>query len=405
MENPNPDFVKGETVAGGAESKPRRERGTGRVWQIGRIWYIQYYVRGRQIRESSHSEKKGVAERFLRRRLAESAAGQLPGPRVERIKYEEIRDALYADYKANNRKSLMRRSDGAEYVCGVLALDDFFSGYRAVDVTTDRIRAFILKRQEQGAPNSTINSSPGALRRMFNLAVQDGKLREAPHFPMQKEPPARKGFLEHEEFQRLRRELPESLRPLLTVGFYTGMRLGEILGLRWENVSFLDVQIRLDPGSTKNDEPRAIPLTGELLEMLKILRQKASGCEFVFTRDGNPIIAFRKAWNSACVRAELGHFEKIGKGKRYSGLIFHDLRRTGVRNLVRAGVPERVAMAISGHRTRAIFERYNIVSGRDLNDAARRLETYIAERAREETALILPRSFPVHSKSRQTVTN
>jgi integrase len=383
------DSLKGEENAGGAESKPRRERGTGRVWQIGRIWYIQFYCRGRQIRESSHSEKKGVAERFLRRRLGESAAGQLPGPRVERVKYEEIRDALYADYKANNRKSLMRRSDGTEYVGGVLALDDFFPGFRAVDITTDRIRAFILKRQEQGTPNSTINRSLTALRRMFNLAVQDGKLREVPHFPMQKESAPRKGFLEYEEFQRLRQELPEDLRPLLTVGFYTGMRLGEILGLKWANVSFLDAQIRLDPGSTKNDEPRTIPLTGELLEMLKILRQKASGCEFVFSRHGRPVRSFRKAWTSACTRAKL------------PGLLFHDLRRTGVRNLVRAGVPEGVAMKISGHRTRAIFERYNIVSGRDLADAARKLETYIAERAKGDISGQVEQ-VPVANQSRGT---
>lgn len=115
-------------------------------------------------------------------------------------------------------------------------------------------------------------------------------------------------------------------------------------------------EIRLDPGATKNDESRAVPLFGQLFEMLKIEREKNPGAEFVFTRDGQRIGAFWKAWKSACKRAGL------------QGLLFHDLRRTGVRNLVRAGVPERVAMAISGHKTRAIFERYNIVSGRDLKD-------------------------------------
>ncbi len=144
------------------------------------------------------------------------------------------------------------------------------------------------------------------------------------------------------------------------------MRLGEILGLRWKNVSFLDAEIRLDAGSTKNGDPRTIPLAGELLELLKIERQKNITAEFLFAHNGQPIKIFRKGWKSACKRAGL------------TGLLFHDLRRTGVRNLVRAGVPERVAMAISGHKTRAVFERYNIVSGRDLKDATRKLETYLA---------------------------
>ncbi|MDE3170833.1 MAG: tyrosine-type recombinase/integrase, partial [Acidobacteriota bacterium] len=114
-----------------------------------------------------------------------------------------------------------------------------------------------------------------------------------------------------------------------------------------------------------NDDARVVPLTGELLEMLKIQRDKSPDSEFVFTRDGEPMRSFYKSWNKAAKSAGL------------DGLIFHDLRRTGVRNLVRAGVPERIAMSISGHRTRAVFERYNIVSERDLKEAARKLDSYL----------------------------
>ncbi len=149
------------------------------------------------------------------------------------------------------------------------------------------------------------------------------------------------------------------------MGYFTGMRLGEILGRRWSNVSFPDTQIRLDAGSTKNGDARNIPLVAELLEMLKIERLKNPDPEFVFMRDGERIGSFRKAWTSACDRAKL------------PGLLYHDLRRTGIRNLVRAGVPERVAMMISGHRQRQVFERYNIVSERDLKLAATALETYL----------------------------
>jgi integrase len=358
--------------------EPRRKRGEGRIYhpkfkdkKTGELrespdWWIQYYQRGRQVRESSLSENLAVAERLLRRRLGEAAAGILPPPRVERVRYEDLRDVLLADYQANGRKWLRTGKDGKAYIPGVSTLDDFFAGFRAVDISTDRLREFIRMQQESGSANGTVNRSLALLRRMFKLAIQDGKLKDVPFFPMLKEAAPRKGFLEHADFQKLRTELPEYLRPILTMGYFTGMRLGEILGLRWSNVSFLDSQVRLDPGTTKNDDARTIPLTGELLETLKIQRRKFPNSEFVFMRDDERISSFRKAWTSACDRAKL------------PGLLFHDLRRTGVRNLVRAGVPERVAMMISGHRQRQVFERYNIVSDRDLKLAASKLEAYLA---------------------------
>lgn len=391
----NEEIQKDEPTA----PRPRRERGEGRLWLKGKIWWIQFYVNGRQVRESTRSKTKTVAERKLKRKLAQAEAGLIAPSSFRRLRYEEMRDALLADYRTNKRKSLFRNKDGAEYVCGLKYLDEFFNGYRAVEITTDLIREFSSKRLGDGTPNSTINRSLAALRRMFFLAKEDAKLRDVPHIPMLKEPPPRKGFLEHDEFQALRLALPEHLRPLITLGFYTGMRLGEIKKLRWSNVSLLDAQIRLDPGTTKNDEARIIPLMGELPEMLKILRRQNPQSELVFTRGGKPIGSFRKAWSRACI--DVGSARLLCRtckstldAKRtcpvckvkipisravYDGLIFHDLRRTGVRNLVRAGVPERVAQTISGHKTRAIFERYNIVSERDLKDAGRKLETYLAE--------------------------
>src|SRR5690348_6836441 len=129
-----------ETQTETTERKSRRERGEGRVWQIGKIWWIQYYVHGRQVRESSKSKTKTVAERLLRRRLGELAAGVLPPPRSQRVKYEDLRAALMAEYQSNGRKCVKLGKDGEPYVCSAPHLDEFFAGYRAIDITTDRIR-------------------------------------------------------------------------------------------------------------------------------------------------------------------------------------------------------------------------------------------------------------------------
>jgi integrase len=271
-----------------APEKAHRKRSEGRIWQIGRMWWIQYYVRGRQVRETSHSEKHVVVERLLKRRLGEREVGILPMPKAERVRYEEMRDALYADYRVNSRKSLRRLEEGKEVVWGIQHLDAFFRCYKATDITTDRIREFIDKRQAAGASNASINRALAGLRRMFHLAVQDSKLRDIPHIPMLKEPPARKGFLKHEAYIRLRDALPDHLRPVLAVGYYTGMRLGEILPLRWEQVDLVDREIRLDPGTTKNDEPRTIPLCADLAATLSIqFRTRNRDCPFVFFQRGN----------------------------------------------------------------------------------------------------------------------
>ena len=138
----------------------------------------------------------------------------------------------------------------------------------------------------------------------------------------------------------------------------------------------------LDAGTTKNGDGRVFPLTSELRRVLEDQHKVAKQLErehgtivryvFCYTtgqKAGQRITesGFNKAWRKARVEAGC------------PGRIPHDFRRTAVRYLVRAGVPERVAMQLTGHKTRAVFERYNIVSAGDLRDAARRLDTYASK--------------------------
>ena len=151
--------------------------------------------------------------------------------------------------------------------------------------------------------------------------------------------------------------------------------------MKARQVDFEGGTVRLDPGTTKSGEAR-VPMTADLRALLEAQRaytdavQKQAGAIVpdVFHRDGEPIRTFRRSWKSAC------------KAAGCPDRLRHDFRRTAVRNLVRAGIPERVTMQMTGHKTRAVFERYNIVSEGDLTDAARKLDAVAGTIARKSTA-------------------
>jgi len=173
----------------------------------------------------------------------------------------------------------------------------------------------------------------------------------------------------------------------------------EVLGLQWDQVDLMEGKIILRPIDTKNKEARNIYMEGELLEVInfqRVLReQKFPRCPWVFFGEtGERIKDFRGAWETACIKAGLcdslkdenGDPVKDKKGNPIfiANKLFHDFRRTGVRNMVRAGVPERVAMMVSGHRTRSVFERYNITNEDDQKIAAKRVKEYHLEQAKLE---------------------
>lgn len=188
----------------------------------------------------------------------------------------------------------------------------------------------------------------------------------------------------------LRDALPEYLKPFVTFGYKVGWRDQEISSLQWSNVDIQGGIVTLKAGETKNGEARTIYLDDELKDVILTQWQNRKKLDkiipYLFPNPSGtgPIGDFRKAWNMACRKAgigygyktETGYVEKW-KGQLSAGPIFHDFRRTAVRNMIRSGIPERVAMLISGHKTRSVFDRYNIVSDADLKLAAQKQEDYI----------------------------
>ncbi len=335
----------------------------------GRIWWIKYYLDGRPVRESTGVGKESAARRILTEREGRIASGQPVLPRADRIRYEEVATDLLQHYKTTGSRDLVELN-------GRLAhLDPFFAGRRIAAVSQADVTAYVLGRQTQNATNGTINRELGVLIRTFKLAYECGKLLRPPVIRKLRESGPRQGFFEREQYQKVRRHLPTDLQVAITIAYTFGWRMqSEVLTLERRQLDLRAGTLRLEPGTTKNDEGRLVYLTPELKSMLvaqvdrvaAVERQTGAIIPFVFPHlrggfRGQRRCDFRKAWVTACKRAGV------------IGMLRHDFRRTAVRNLVNAGVPERVAMKITGHKTRSVFDRYHIVSPADLQDATRRL--------------------------------
>jgi integrase len=364
-----------------------------------RYWWVKYRRGSKAYYESSRSVRKGDARRLLRRLEGDIERGLPVTPKVGRLKFEEAAKDLTNDFMINGKKSLAVVERRVR-----LHLQPYFEGRRMVDITAADIREYIAKRQAdrvtvkkartikhadgtteeipavtKPTSNAEINRELQALKRMFSLAIQSSKLLHKPYIPMLRESAPRAGFFEPEMFRAVVQRLPNSIQPIVQFAYLTGWRIqSEVQPLEWRQVDFDAGEVRLDPGTTKNRMPRTFPMTRELRSLLEAQRDERDRVKKdghivarVFFREvaegrggtlkPRPIIAFTKAWRTACV------------GAGCPGRIPHDLRRTAVRNLVRAGVPDAVAMQLTGHKTRSVFERYNIVSDSDLRAAADRI--------------------------------
>jgi integrase len=217
------------------------------------------------------------------------------------------------------------------------------------------------------------------LRRAFSIGfdAEPQKVTRVPKFHkhmVSEKGNERRGFIEEHQYRKLSDAAAGKLwlRTLLALAYTYGLRRGELLGnpkknyegrMRCNQVDLLDNTLTLYSGETKNDDGRIVVLTEECRQLVTELRKGKQAEDFLFTwENGEPIIDFRETWDKVTEAAGVG------------GLLLHDCRRSAVRNMVRRGVPQKTAREISGHKTDAVFSRYNITSGRDIEDAARKIE-------------------------------
>lgn len=341
---------------------PKKTDGSGTIYLRGDIWWVKIRVDGRPVYESSKSTKKSDAVKLRDKMLAKRHRGELTGGAPEKVLVAELLDdVLKSDIKESTRyiwRKVVEKN-----------IRPFFGKLRAARLSTDQMDNYREKRKAEGRSDATVNRELSILRTAFHNARKrtPPKVNAVPYFPMVQEMTIRKGFLSDEQYDALLGELPQELKALFVCGYVTGMRKSELLGIQWSHVDFESGLITLDKGETKNDDARSAPiLAGDMRAFLLAAKAERDASwpqsPWVFSRNGEQIKDFRWSWDEAAKRAGVPELK------------FHDLRRTAVRNMRRAGVPQVVRMKISGHKTDSMERRYNIVDAEDLSIARELME-------------------------------
>lgn len=332
-------------------------RGYGNVYRRKgtRFWWVRYSINGKPQYESSKSERREDAEEILKCRFEE---------REQRLRVlTGTLESTVNDYTENAKLRGVRAISAIE--CRARNALEFFGRYAKVtEIRGLRISEYQIHLSKR-LGNSTVNAALSVLRSTLKLAHQHEYIESVPAFPRQlKKPEPRQGFLEHADYLAISAELPDWGQDIFGFAYETGWRRNEVLGLTWDEVDWDAMIIRLGAERTKNSHRRIRPITSDIEPVM--LRRRASrvvGLPWVFHKAGKKIGPTR--WRNAFVKAR----EKAGR----PNVLLHDCRRTTVRNLVRSGVvSDKEAMELTGHRTRSIFDRYDITSEADIIDAAER---------------------------------
>jgi len=240
------------------------------------------------------------------------------------------------------------------------------------------------RRLKEGMAPGTVEHEIGKPKTMINRAFDNGlvgfstwKAFKSVKKVLKRGSDARDRILSVEEFEKLIKHSKGHTRDLISTGYYTGMRKGEILSLTWDKIDLINRMIHLEASDTKDNEARSIPICKKLHNTLLTIPNRIQGSDkdsHVFQYKGRSIDGdIRAGIKKACKDAGIKYGRFI-KG----GFIFHDLRHTFNTNMRKAGVPESVIMEITGHSTREMFDRYNTVDADDTRKAINQLEGYFS---------------------------
>jgi integrase len=330
-------------------------------------YYLDY-----SIKEGGKRKRKRVrlgpiplvqAKKILARNMVEMVEGKYLASEQAKLTFADAADSFLA-YSKSRKKS--HRNDPP-----IVSRFKAFFGIRSLEsLTPDLVEAYIIQRQKEGQLNhkgkgisgTTLNKEIACLKTIVRRALLNGQINRNPIMGVRKfkEIP-RDRTLSPEEYQTLIRECPHRLRPIIQLAYFTGMRCGEILGLKWNQLDLKNKVLILEALDTKTLEKREIPLSESLIGLLQQV-PPTLGSPYVFTFKGKPMKSIKTTFKRVCRKAGIENFK------------FHDLRHCAVTNFRKAGVSDSVIMSISGHKTHAVFRRYDRVDREDREGALRKAE-------------------------------
>lgn len=322
----------------------------------GKVYWIEYYLSGHRKRERIGTNK-AAAENRLREVLTKRTEGRyIHKAKDLRLTFDDLAK-WYLQLPQIQAKSSYDRD-----ALSIRTLSRFFSGLQVRDITNTRIGSYREQRLSEDSCRknktkpATINREVACLRHMLNLA-KDDKLIESMPCDFKKiksldENNVRERVLSSQEYEYLLTQCPLHTAQVVKMGYYTGMRFGEIITLKWDRIDIDSGMIRLRPEDTKTKKGRVVPLHPELIKMLQDLPHHQSNRVFLF--DGEPVKSIRKSFITACKNAGV------------EGLWFHDFRHTAINNWRLQGHDYFRIMAVSGHKTMSVFKRYNTISEEEI---------------------------------------
>jgi integrase len=362
---------------------------------VGRNYFMRLVVDGQKKQRATGTNDPDKATELLAEWRAEERAGIQTDTK---LRYEAIRDAYIKGGKSV-QASILRDLDtffkdirvGAitvkkleqfrewresqaqvlEYKAETLGKE---IALRVMRATTERRKLSASGREEivKGATKwvdngvkATTDKRLTILRAMFNFAKERELIDDVPYFPIlgTKVDNKKEGFFERDQFEKLLKRLSEHLHQFVNFLYATGMRSGQAAKLTWDMVSADKKTLTVPARLTKNKTDFSLPLTyqdGTTIKGFEFRSRNRQPGEVLFNT-----INFRAEWRQACHDLKLG----VMNGRTYRGMEPHDFRRTACRDMVKAGIPEVVAMQISGHKTNSMFKRYAITDPRMVQSA------------------------------------